>query len=236
MDRIKVVQYLIDKYKFTKYLEIGTQRGYSFFPIRCKKKIAVDPCFIINSRVKRSWFFKNFYNLRNKYFEMTSDEFFLSQGFFLKKQGKLDIVLIDGLHTFKASLKDAINSLKNLRENGVIIIHDCYPPHKAAAIIAENEVDANALSKQVDGWTGEWCGDTWKTITYLRRNYKSELNVFVLDVDYGLGIIKFNSKREIDLNFNLELYNQVNKLSYEELIKNPKELIGLTNKENYKDI
>ena len=76
MDRISVNQYLINKYDYNTYLEIGVQRGLSFLPIRCKKKVAVDPMFLISWKDKIKWNYKNFCNLKNSYFETTSDDFF----------------------------------------------------------------------------------------------------------------------------------------------------------------
>ena len=43
-------------------------------------------------------------------------------------------------------------------------------------------------NEQLDGWTGEWCGDVWKTPALLRSTRK-DLEVFVLDTDYGCGVV-----------------------------------------------
>lgn len=77
-------------------------------------------------------------NINNKYFEETSDDFFLKREDHLKKVKQLDVMLIDGLHTYRASLKDVLNSLKYLNEKGMIVMHDCYPPFKADALPTDN--------------------------------------------------------------------------------------------------
>lgn len=236
MDRIFLIQYLIDKHKYSKYLEIGTQNGISFFPIKCKKKIAVDPDFRILFREKIEWYFTNINNLRNRFFEMTSDNFFLNKKIYLKNIGHLDIILIDGLHTFQAALNDSLNSLKYLSKNGTIILHDCLPPHQAAAIYAINADEAILKGGNLSGWNGEWCGDTWKAIVYLKKRYPEELNVFVLDCDYGLGVIQFRKNQNLELRLNKALFDEINKLEYEDLINNPQQLIGLKEKENYKSL
>lgn len=61
---------------------------------------------------------------------------------FIKKISPFDIVLIDGLHTFRATLEDCLNSLAYLDSSGVIVVHDCYPPHKASALVANDAEDA----------------------------------------------------------------------------------------------
>lgn len=226
MNRIELIQKLIDDKKYSTYLEIGIHRGTSFFPLRCQNKIAVDPYMKVSWKGKIYRIIQNPFNLGNKYFEITSDEFFESNAANIFKKTNLDIVFIDGLHTFEASLKDVLNSLKYLNNNGTIIMHDCYPPHKAAAIPAASFPDAKR--KNVNGWTGQWCGDVWKTVVYLKEKYSYNLDVCVLNADFGLGIIKVNTPKESALEIDIDLFQKVNSLEYETVFSNPQEAIGLT--------
>ena len=132
----------------------------------------------------------------------------------------LDVAFIDGLHTYKQSLLDINNTLNYLNENGVIIMHDCNPPHQAAAHPAESIDHAAAL--ELPGWTGEWCGDVWKTICYL-RNYREDLSVCVLDTDYGLGIV---TKRKADRRLGLT-EDELEVMTYEALASDKKNLLNL---------
>ena len=235
MDRISLIQFLINKKKYITYLEIGTQKGLSFFPIKCKKKIAVDPVFLIQSKEKLKWLINNPYNLRNSYFEMTSDEFFLKKEKYLTFY-QPDIIFIDGLHTFEATLKDILNSLLFLRNNGTIVIHDCYPPHKAAAEPGLSAEEVALRSESIEGWTGEWCGDTWKAMAYLRTKYRNDLKVVVLNDDYGLGVVQKISSNPLDLNIDYRLFNQIKSLKYEDLTKTPRDLIGLRESKSYLEL
>jgi hypothetical protein len=105
------------------------------------------------------------------------------------------VIFIDGLHTFEQTLQDCYNSLNYLAQGGVIILHDCNPPSDASSTPAQSipEAEKKWKSKNTSGWTDEWCGDTWKTIPFLIKN-NPELNVSVLNTDYGLGIV--SKKRE----------------------------------------
>ena len=225
MNRISLIQSLIKERGYNVYLEIGTYKGVSFLPVKSKIKVAVDP------KIKISYFtrIKRHFNKRRGekiyYFEMTSDKFFQRKKRFLEQNGP-DIVLVDGLHTFEASLNDVLNSLKYLNDDGVIIMHDCYPPHKAAATPAESGTEARRIG--VEGWTGTWCGDVWKTIVYLRERYPDILDVHVLNTDFGLGMIipKKNCKT-LELQVNEALYNRINKLDYDNLVSDPTGVIGL---------
>jgi len=162
MSRIDIIQNIINKKKAAKYLEIGVKRGNCFLLIRAKKKYAVDPTFRIPWKLKLKWMTKNPCNIFAKYFEERSDDFFDRKN----HTGGYDVVFMDGLHTYKQALMDVDNSLLYLNEKGVIVVHDCSPPHEAAAYPAGSYEHA-ALSN-LPGWTGEWCGDVWKTIVYLR--------------------------------------------------------------------
>ena len=55
---------------------------------------------------------------------MTSDDFFAKNQILLS-ENKLDLTFIDGLHTYKQSLQDTLNTLKHLDEKGIIVLHDC---------------------------------------------------------------------------------------------------------------
>ncbi len=230
MKRVAVIQHFIDKNNYTKYLEIGIHKGYSFLSIKCKNKIAVDPFFQINIGTKLKWLFKIPYNFRNNYFEITSDHFFQRKGVFLNNFGKIDIVFIDGLHTFEGSLKDALNSLKYLTTNGVIVMHDCYPPNKASATPAKSYSEVKQLKPT--GWNGLWCGDVWKTIVYLRERYSDHLEIFVLNTDFGLGVVKIKVNKKLNLEINQELFKKIDNLDFNNLRSDPESLIGLRDK-NY---
>lgn len=103
-------------------------------------------------------------------FQMTSD------GFFAVNKDKFDIVFIDGLHEHNQVYKDIKNSLKSLNPNGVIILHDCMPKNEKMQLW-DNK------SHQFE----EWTGDTWKS--YYKALNEIGYKVYVLDTDYGCGII-----------------------------------------------
>lgn len=225
MKRTTLLQNIIDAGQFKSYLEIGTYKGMSLLPLKCKYKIAVDPSFKISSKDKNRWLFKNLCNFRNKYYELTSDDFFQTKSNEIKKQ---DLIFIDGLHTFEASLKDVLNSIKLLNDNGVIMMHDCLPPHEAGAMPLGSFEEGK--KKSIKGWDGQWCGDVWKTIVYLKENYNDTLEIFVLDTDFGLGIVRFKNDEDYDLEINNESFNRINKLDFQYLMTNPQEIIMLKDK------
>ena len=227
MNRIELIQEIFQKTNFKNYLEIGCNEGRSFLPVKARHKLAVDPFFKIPTTLKLKWLFKVPSNINNKYFQETSDDFFLKREEHLKEINHLDVVLVDGLHTFRASLNDVLNSLKYLNNKGIIIMHDCLPPHKAAAL-ATKDYPNSEEQKGVEGWTGQWCGDVWKTIVYLRKNLPDMVDACVIDTDYGLGIVRPKGKIENkELIIDEKLYSEIDKLTYENLSENPQLMINL---------
>ena len=91
MYRLEVIQKIVNKIDCKTYLEIGVRYGSVFLKINAPKKIAVDPKFQIPF-YKKLFFIKDFF--KNKYFQKTSDSFFLKNskneeiGRFIRKQSK----------------------------------------------------------------------------------------------------------------------------------------------------
>ena len=100
-----IMNFIIKKFKYKKYLEIGVRIGACFKEIEIGSKDGVDA----NA---------------NEYvnFAMASDEFFK------RNKKKYDIIFIDGLHTEEQVHRDVINALRFLNKNGTIICHDINPP------------------------------------------------------------------------------------------------------------
>jgi hypothetical protein len=114
-------------------------------------------------------------------YNMTSDKAFK----IIKK--KYDIIFIDGLHIEEQVDKDILNSLNHLNKNGTIVLHDCNPSGK-------KEASSIPRKKGFD-----WNGTVYKSIINLRYTRK-DLDVKVIDMDYGCGVVRVGSQ---------ELYNKV---------------------------
>ncbi len=219
LNRVKVIQTIIDRIKAKTYLEIGVEGGHTFLRINAREKIAVDPEFKIRRKKRFKHIFKNPSNLFNTYHQMESDTFFETKSNKLARRG-VDVALIDGLHTYEQSLRDAQNTLKFLNQKGIIVMHDCNPPCKTAAYPASSFKQAESLN--LDEWTGQWYGDVWKTVCYLRSTQKN-LRIFVLDCDCGLGIITRGTPENI-LSYSEQ---DINNLTYNNLNEDRTEILNL---------
>ena len=212
MYRLEVIQKIIDKVGCNTYLEIGVRYGSVFLRVKAPRKLAVDPKFQIPF-YKKLFFIKD--SFKNKYFQKTSDDFFLENSNIFEKK-KIDVAFIDGLHNYEQSLKDVKNCLKHLNEEGVIIMHDCNPTTEPMA-----EESFEVFEKTPNSGKA-WCGNVWKTIAHLRSAY-SDLNVFVLDCDYGLGVITKGNQENM-LEYNID---EIKSMSYEDMSKDRKNILNL---------
>ncbi|MDJ0843862.1 MAG: class I SAM-dependent methyltransferase [Crocosphaera sp.] len=207
INRTTIIQNLIEQKQAKIYLEIGVSTGNNFLQIRADKKMAVDPQFKIPGGYAS--------DESTNYYEITSDDFFVTQSDILETNG-LDVVFVDGLHTYEQSLKDVLNSLEYLNEGGIILMHDCNPSSKASAHPVLSE------ARQMPGFNNAWMGDVWKAIVYL-RSLRSDLSVFVLDCDCGVGIVQKKSPESM-LNYSQEA---IDNLSYEDLEADRANLLNL---------
>lgn len=123
-----ILNYIIQKNKFSSYLEIGVYNGDTIKKIEILHKDGVDPGH--EGRMSE------FVNYR-----MTSDEFFNS----IKEEKKYDIIFIDGLHHCDQVDRDIQNSIRHLNCGGYILLHDCNPPEKELQLVP----------RQTSYWNGD---------------------------------------------------------------------------------
>lgn len=187
MDRITVIQRIIDHVNAKVYLEIGVDTGIVISQINAPTKIAVDPQFRFTRQIK----LKKFFGLTQfDPYEVTSDDFFEQSAKGLLTNG-VDVAFVDGLHTYSQCLKDIQNCLEYLNDGGFIVVHDCNPTSFSRAYPVKEsiqEVFDLADKGELPGWDRHWNGDVWKAIAHIRLE-RPELCVFTLDTDFGLGII-----------------------------------------------
>jgi len=216
MTRVDVINYLLQGRHQATYLEIGVRRGDCFCEIRARRKFAVDPVFQIKRW--RYWGLKNI--LSASYFECTSDNFF-NKRIDSTQVSEFDVIFLDGLHTYEQSFKDVQNSLRYLKHNGWIVLHDCNPPNATAALPAESYKDA--LERfDLSPSKGAWNGEVWKTVVRLRSE-EANLRIFVLDCDEGLALIQRGTP-ESRLSYTP---GDISLMSYRDLDRRRRELLDL---------
>jgi len=180
--RYDIINKIIIKRNYTSYLEIGCFKDETFNQINIKKKIGVDPVSGGNLR-------------------MTSDQFFI------ENKEKFDLIFIDGLHVYEQVIKDIFNSIKVLKENGIILVHDCLP----------RKLWYQTPTRMSDTWNG----DVWKAIVECRT--LENIDTYTCLADEGIGVIKVQKNKNL-LNLNLSNFKN---LRYKEYYKNRESLMNI---------
>nr|WP_325096765.1 class I SAM-dependent methyltransferase [Mycolicibacterium vinylchloridicum] len=217
VNRIRAVQQALAMRSNPVYLEIGVSRGQAFQRISADVKIAVDPAFRLTERTR------DLANAKGRvveYFETTSDAFFENEKALLE-QHPVDVALIDGLHTYEQVVRDVENTVRHLKDDGVIFLHDCNPPFELAGRRAESW-DEFMAQQSGPLKIGIWNGDVWKAIVELRST-RPDLLVGVLKCDQGVGFVRKGSP-ETTLPYSPE---QVEALTYADLKADRTRLLNL---------
>jgi hypothetical protein len=163
-DHIKVVSIVAQGLQISgmlnRYLELGIRSGSCFNRVAPLAKEAyavdIDDCY---KKIKEN---KNLV----WYHGRTTD--FLKEH---NKDKKFDLVFIDADHKHESSLSDFNNVFSLVNENGLILLHDVYPPSK-------------------EFLSPKYCSDTYKTSICIRRDFSDVCEIVTLPFYYGLAIVR----------------------------------------------
>lgn len=159
---------------FKSYLEIGVDTGFTLRKVLDKNQqleLVTGVDLKNKDCIKRISLFKE--SRLKLIFNTNSNEFFK------KNKQKFDGIFIDADHSYKQSRTDFFNALTFLNSNGIIFLHDTYPPNKEAT-------------------NPNKCGDTYKL--YLELSKKAnKLNIDIVNLPFinGLSIIRKLGKYKI---------------------------------------
>ncbi len=137
----------IKKRKVKSYLEIGYGNGENYKEINVEKRDAVDPFASTGKGMHR----------------VTSD------AFFARYNDHVDMIFIDGDHSYQQATKDLEAALKHLNKGGIVVMHDTCPRNEEYA-------------------TEAWCGGVYRVISDL-ANSRRKLNWYTYNHDHGVTFI-----------------------------------------------
>ncbi len=152
--------YIINKsLRINSYLELGCQFGATLSKSTAKRKIGVD--------IEKQFIVGLF-----EFYEESTDDFFKHF------KDPVDSIFIDADHNFESVKRDFSNSMKILKTNGIIFIHD---------------TDPNAP----DLLRPEMCGDSYRVVDWIRKRF-THLDLLVLPADEpGLTLVRRKEDRRI---------------------------------------
>lgn len=194
MNSTTIINTLIRKRGYKRYLALGIE-GDHIVHVKCQHAVGVDQFS------------------EHATFKSDTDAFFALLDAHPEPL-KYDIIFIDGLHTESQTTKDFDNSLRYLADEGTIVLHNCNPPSE----FYQRPHSAALLTRCM-----QWTGDVWRVIVHLRAT-RDDLDVFVVDADYGCGIVRRRSSNTIEV---------PTLLTYTELSRDRNRLLGLVKSEDF---
>ncbi|MEM9244722.1 MAG: class I SAM-dependent methyltransferase [Cyanobacteria bacterium P01_F01_bin.153] len=203
---VRRLNYLINKLGAKSYLEVGVFKGRTFKQIIAEAKYAVDPEF----RFK--------YQERSKpneiYFNKISDDFFRS----LDAGKKLDIVFLDGLHTFRQTYRDFCNTLAHTHDQSIILIDDTLPVDPFSAL--NDKARSKSMRKICNAeHTKAWHGDVYKLV-FLIHDFYPAFSYGTIQEPGNPQTVVWKSKIKEKRNPIFDDLEVISRLSYFDLIDN----------------
>jgi len=149
------------------YVELGT-RGFEqinrIVPY-VKRAIGVDK--VLND----SW--KEKMDSRIEFYLMSTDEYIEGMGM---KIPWIDTLFIDADHSHEQSYKDFVNYHPHVVPNGIILLHDSYPPEQ----------------KYI---SPSYCGGVYQTAWKIRTEWKEEFEICTIPGSFGVSVIRKANKQ-----------------------------------------
>jgi hypothetical protein len=164
MRKYEIVNILIAKNGYRRYLEIGTPlAGFRFSRI---DRAQLNLCHRLMYRCPEGFHDGSEITFRSE------DE---RISHLLNPAMSYDLIFIDAHHTLECSLRDLQAALEMLSPGGTIVAHDCSPTSKALATPCFRP--------------GSWCGVTYCGYIDFALSHP-DLDYYTVDTDFGCGVIK----------------------------------------------
>lgn len=189
-----IINFLITKYNFTKYLEIGVFNGDNIRKINASLKHGIDPgaegivAPEVTHRCSSNSFFDNIEN----------NEIY-------------DIIFIDGLHHANQVALDITNSFTRLSTKGFLVLHDCFPP----------DYDHQVVPRKQICWTGDvWRAMVGfrKNNQFVSCVIDTDLGVGVIKNNPDLSLKRFEPTSMSYEKFESNAKELLNLISYQEFL------------------
>lgn len=163
------------------YLEIGVDTGVTFHALQCARKIAVDPHFKFRPGESTD---------AVVYHEVPSDEYF---GSLVKEGERFQVIYIDGLHTMEQTLRDLLNAIEYLAEDGVIVVDDVVPSSYSASLpsLADVEFVRTVMPTETDL---SYMGDVYRVVFFV-QTFMQSWSYATIGENHG-QLVMWRGKRE----------------------------------------
>lgn len=177
MRRTAVVQGILSLFEKPRYLEIGVNKGDTFHAVKADRKVGVDPKFLFDVEAAK------LEHSEATYHRTTSDDYF---GRIIARDERFDVIYVDGLHTSEQTLRDLLNAIYYLSDDGIIILDDVLPPTYIAAIPDREKFQKmRAYLKWEDK---SWMGDVFRLVFFI-ETFCQQFSFRTVSDNHGQAVI-----------------------------------------------
>jgi hypothetical protein len=149
------------------YVELGTRRFNQINKIVPYVERAIGIDILLND----SW--KENMDERVEFYQMATDKYIEGLGL---KIPWIDMLFIDADHSYVQSYEDFINYHPHVKPNGLILLHDSYPPDQAYI-------------------NPSYCGEVYKTAWRIRTEWSKEFEICTIPGSFGVSVIRKADKQ-----------------------------------------
>jgi hypothetical protein len=146
------------------YVELGTRR---FTNINI---IAPYIDTVVGVDMLNKWYNQKLAHKTIKFYHMSTDEFL---PICKEKYPKIDVLFIDADHSHKQSYIDFCNYKDLVKDQGIILLHDTFPPAKKY-------------------FSTGYCNDVWKTAKKIKEEHSDECEICTIPGGFGIGVIRMH--------------------------------------------
>ena len=181
--RHQIVQRFLDLFPAPHYLEIGVNQGETFLAVQARRKVAVDPKFLMETKAATT----DYHSI--EFHEITSDEYFVNV---VTPAERFDVIYLDGLHTFEQTLRDLLNATFYIKPAGVIILDDVIPSSYPSSlpVIPEWHAVRVHMEQTIPNFPhdGSWMGDVYKTVFFM-QTFMQQYTYATVTENHGQSIV-----------------------------------------------
>jgi hypothetical protein len=186
------------------YLEVGVFAGVTFNNFDIADKDAVDLKFRFDTRAVTT--------PNTRFFEMTSDDFFLHH----QKGKKYDLIFLDGLHTFEQTFRDFCASQSAAHDGTVWLIDDIFPLDIYSA--HPDQKTAMKFRRATGSERKAWHGDVYK-IVYAINDFFPNISFRSIKTGGNHQLVAWQAPRD-DFKPRFNNLEQISRLTYYDIHDN----------------
>lgn len=174
--RSKVINFLLEPFEESAYLEIGLYFGFTFERIVAVRKLGVDP----KPRFRVSKLPEAVEVIAE------SSDLFFEQ---LDSKISFNVAFVDGLHESQQCRRDVLNAISRVSEGGFVVVDDVWPSDKFSSL-PDQRLAFQKRKSEIGVRSRQWHGDVFRVIMWLMEECPSIPLVIVGEPGEAVAVVE----------------------------------------------